>query len=172
MVWENDAVTTSRLRFRSKWPFLVVRAAGACLVPILAVVAVVETSGPAVAVTVSVFMLGIALGVIYRLLRACLIVNETEVTSYGFLRDQTFPRSLIEGAVADRTWYFSKRLLVPVTLFLLLDDGKRVHVPGVQSYVGNVGIWHVPLREEIERSYPHEVASQLNSLFSGSAASP
>ena len=163
---------TTPLRFRSKRSFLWVRCGGVCLVPTLIAGAAVATEGAVISTTICILMVGIALVVIYRLLRACVIVDETQFISRGFLRDRAFPRNQVAGVVADRTWYLSKRLMVPATLFLVLNDGRRVRVPGVQSFVGNIGVWHVPLQEAIERSYPREVARQLNELIEGSAAPP
>lgn len=158
------------LRFRSRWPFLLVRGIGVSLIPVLVAAATVATERAVISTTVSLLMAGIVVGVIYRVLRACLIVEESQFISHGFFRDRRFPRDRVAGVMADRAWYLSKRLMVPVALFLVLNDGTRVRVPGVQSFVGNVGVRDVPLRSEIERSYPWDVAHQLNGLVQGSTA--
>jgi hypothetical protein len=167
----GDVGTSAPLRFRSKWTFLVMRGAMLCVIPVFVAVTAVKTEGPVGATSISILMLAVILGVIYRLLRACLIVDEVEFISRGFFRDRHFPRSQVVGFVVDPTWYTWRRLVVPARVFLVSHGGKRVRVPGVQCHIGNVGVAHVPIGEEIERSYPQVVADQLNLIINGPTAS-
>lgn len=156
------------LRFRSKWTFLILRGATLCIVPVGVAVSAIKTEGPVTATSICILMCAVILGLIYRLLHACLIVNEVEFMSRGYFRERHFPKSEVVGFVVSPTWYWYSRLIVPATLFLVLESGKRFRVAGVQCHIGNVGFWNAPIGEEIERSYPQEVANYLNIMIQGS----
>jgi hypothetical protein len=144
--------------------FLTLRALMVSFVPVAVAVTFAEGAGPVVAAVISLLMLALIIGLLYRLLRACLIVDDAEFISRGYFRDRHFPRHQVVGAAVAPTWYTWRRLVVPATLFLVLDGGKRVRVPGVQCHIGNIGVSRVPIEEEIQRSYPQEVADQLNTI--------
>ena len=151
--------------FRSKLTFAIPRVvvAGVLLSSVPASIAGHERLVMVVPVVLSTMLaFGAVCWVLYR---PKVVARGSEVVSVGYFRTRVIGRSEIGRFTAEPVWYSWRRMMVPCALILIMADGTKLRMPGVQSHLWNIGIVHNNIGVFLANSHPMAVASALNTYY-------
>jgi hypothetical protein len=148
--------------FRSRLYFVVLRSAIFTLFICSIPVSVVGHSGPLVSTFSVIITIALCIVIFWRLFRAKISVGDSEIISFGYFTNVHIENNQVQYADAEPTWYTWRRWIVPCSLHIVLKDGQKIRIPGVQAYIVNTGIVHNRVSLSLARSYPAQVAHAIN----------